>query len=432
MERKASRNRAVIFTTALVSAALLYVAAFGASAAGSPPATVREVQVELAGGFPTALEGRVREALAAVAAKALQGQELAAVERSRAEVEGAITEVFDRVLAGYRVVAVTVVPGEVTRVRLEAEPEAPLIQEVYTKLQVEGVDPGLQPFLEPLVPELDGAGLALLQGVPVAALAWGKAALQPGLAEKAARLFPGFVAEVGLEAGEVTTVRVKLVPQGERVRRVDVRLASETIPAVALRQLQGEFAERSQLMVGLPVAFLAAYRQPIQEEIDRRVAQVPELQRWGLKARTVLHPDIDTALDLGVESTSWRLRLEGVVNVGALAPGPELRLLSGWSLGPGEVLLRSRTLLTGLTNRLQLGVGVPLGWEGQLSYLWGFDGYPTLRFQKRVSPYQRWGFERESRDGEWRLTYGAAANEHLMAEVVAGRDTIWLSLVGNL
>lgn len=432
MEQKAFRNLAVVLTTALVSAALLCGAAFGASAADSPPATVREVQVEVAGGFPAVLERRVRQALAAVAVKALQGQELAAVERSRAEVEGVVAAVFGRVLAGYRVADVTVVPGEVTRVRLAAEPEGPRIQEVYTQLQVEGIDPGLRPFLEPLLPALDQAGLDLLQGIPVAALAWGKSALAPVLVGEVERRFPGFAVEVGLEAGEVTTARVRLVPQGERVRRVDLRLASETIPAVVLRQIQGEFWQRAQLMVGLPVAFLEAYRQPIQEEVDRRVAQVPELQRWGLKARSALRPDIDAALDLGVESVSWRLRLEGVVNMGALAPGPELRLLSGWSLGPGEVLLRSQTLLTGLTNRLQLGVGVPLGWEGQLSYLWGMDGQPTLRFQKRISPYQRWTFERESRDGEWRLSYGAAANEYLTAEVVAGRQAIWLSLVGNL
>jgi hypothetical protein len=151
-----------------------------------------------------------------------------------------------------------------------------------------------------------------------------------------------------------------------------------------------------------------------------------------LQARTRLVPDVDTTLDLGIESAAWRLRVEGVVNVGAEAPGPELRLLAGWRVGPGEALLGSQLRLTGLDHRVKVGVGVPVGWEGELSYLRGLGGGETLRFQKRINAFQRWGVEREYPAETWRYSFGVAVNEYLTVDLIGGGGTLWLALVGNL
>lgn len=427
------RLRPTLILTAVLSAASLSGAAFGvAAAAEAPPAVIREVKVELASELPAVVGERILDALEKVAEKALQGQEVAAVTRLRPAVEKVVAEVFGRVLAGYQITGVTIVPGETTQVKLAVAPTGPVIREVYTRLEVEGVDPALQPLLAEGIPELDAAALSVVGGLPVDAFSWARFALEPLLARELERRLPGFTVQVGLDVDEVTTVRARLVPRGERVRRVDVRLASETIPAVALRQFNAELTARSGLMVGLPVAFLEAYRVPIQKEIDRRLRETPELARWGFKTKTRLLPDVDTVVDLGVESTNWRVRLEGVVSVGALAPGPELRLLGGWTLGPGELLLGSRLLLTGLVNRVQVGVGIPMGWEGELSYLWNPGGGETLRLQKRISGFQRWGFERELPQDAWRFSYGVATSEYLTVDLVAGGGEIWLALVGNL
>ncbi|MDI6869796.1 MAG: hypothetical protein QME79_00315 [Bacillota bacterium] len=426
------RRWPAIILTALVSAASVLGAAFGVAAEGSPPAVVREVKVELASQLPEVVAERIREALAAVATKALQGQEVATVERSRPAVEKVVAEVFDRVLAGYKTTAVTVIAGETTEVKLHVVPVAPVIREVYTRLEVEGVDPALQPLLREAVTTLDAAAGEILGGLPVAAFTWARFTLEPLLEQELERHSPGFRVEAKLEAGEVTTITARLVPQGPLVHRVNVQLRSETVPAVALRQLSAELDSRGALMVGLPVAFLNAYRVPIQQEIERRVRETPSIAQWGLQAKTRLVPGVQTTLEVGVESTAWRLRLEGVVSAGAEAPGPELRMLGGWSAGPGELLVGSRLLLTGLKTFLHLGVGVPVGWEGQLSYLWNLEGGQMLRFQKRISAFQRWGFEREYPGESWRLSYGVAANEYLTVDLVAGGGKVWLALVGNL
>jgi hypothetical protein len=415
----------------LLSAAPVYGAAFGAAAAPAP-ATVREVQVELANPLPEVVAQRLREALAAVAEKALQGQEVEVVARLRPEVEKVVAEVFDRVLAGYETTGVTIVPGETTAVRLSVQPVGPVIREVYTRLDVEGIDPALQTLFQEAVRALDQTGRDLLGGLPVRAFAWARFALEPLLEQELRQRLPGFKAEVRLDVGEVTIVAARVSPEGERVRRTEVRLTSDTIPAVALRQVSEELDGRAALMLGLPVAFLQAHRASLQQELERRVSEVPAFARWGLKTRTRLSPDTTTVVEVGVESTAWRLRLEGVVNVGGEAPGPELRLLGGWSAGPGQLLLGSRLLLTGLQTTAQLGVGVPVGWEGQLSYLWNLTGGQTLRLQQRLSAFQRWGLERELSGDSWQVWYGVAASEYLTVDLVAGRGTMWLSLVGNL
>ncbi len=415
-----------------LSAASALGAAFSAVAGESPPATVREVKVELASPLPEVVAERIREALAAVAAKALQGQNVEVVARLRPTVERVVAEVFERVLTGYETTGVTIVPGPTTEVKLYVAPVGPVIREVYTRLDVEGVDPALQPLLQEATAALDQTGQDHLGGLPVKAFAWARFALEPLLEQELRRRLPGFAVEARFDVGEVTTVTARLVPQGGQVRRVDVRLTSDTIPAVALRQLSAELASRTALMIGLPVAFLQAYRAPIQQEIDRRVSGAPSIGRWGLKARTRLTPDVDTVVEVGVESADWRLRLEGVVNAGAAAPGPELRMLGGWSAGPGELLVASRLLLTGLRTTVQLGIGVPVGWEGQLSYLRSLAGGETLRLQKRISAFQRWGFEHDLRGDAWQVYYGVAANEYLTVDLVAGAGTMWLSLVGNL
>lgn len=388
--------------------------------------------MELANELPGVVAARILDALAAVATKALQGQEVATVERLRPVVEKVVAEVFARVLAGYETTGVTIVPGEVTLVRLHVAPEGPVIREAYTRLEVAGVDPALQPLLSENLPSLDRAVLTLLGGLPVRSLAWARFALEPLLARELERWLPGFAVETSLEAGEVTTVTARLSPRGERVRRVVVRLNSDTVPAVALQQLNAELTSRASLMNGLPVAFLQAYRTPIEQEIGRRVREAPSIRRWGLAARTRLVPGPETVLELGVESTAWRARLEGVLNVGVDAPEPELRFLGGWRVGPGEVLVGSQLVLTGLEHRLQLGVGVPVGWEGELSYLWGTDEWRSLRLQKRISAVQRYAVEWSLPARAWRLSYGVAASKYLTVELVLGGGTGWISLIGNL
>lgn len=416
----------------ILSAASVFGAASAVRAEGPPPALVGEVRVELVSELPSPVGRRILEALSAVATKALQGQEVATVERLRPAVEQVVGEVFRRVLTGYRTTGVTVVPGETTEVRLAVEPTGPVIREVVTRLEVEGIDQGLRPLLTEGLGEVDRSAKGLLGGVPVEAFSWARFALQPLLEQELQRWLPGFGVKVGLEPGETTILTARLTPQGDRVRRVQVRMSSETIPAVVLRQLSEEVEGRAALMVGLPVTFLQAYQADLEREIDRRVKEAPSLRRWGLQSRTRLKTDVETVLDLGLESTNWRLRLEGVLNIGEEAPGPELRLLSGWRIGPAELLLGSRTQLTGLNEQLQLGVGLPVGWGGEVSYLWGTGGAQVLRVQKRISAFQRYGFERLLPGDDWRASYGVATDEYLMVELVGGPQAVWLSLVANL
>ncbi|MGE5623605.1 MAG: hypothetical protein ACM3UP_01115 [Methanocella sp.] len=416
----------------ILSAASVFGAASGVRASGTPPPLVSEVRVELVSELPQPVGARILEALSAVVTKALKGQEVAKVERLRPAVEQVVGEVFRRVLTGYRTTGVTVVPGETTYVRLAVTATGPVIREVVTRLEVEGIDQGLRPILADGLVEVDRAAEGFLGGVPVEALSWARFALQPLLERELEGRLPGFAVKVGIEPGETTILTARLTSQGDRVRRVRVRMSSETIPAVVLRQLSAEVEGRAALMVGLPVAFLQAYRADLEREIDRRVREAPSLRRWGLTTRTRLRTDVDTVLDLGLESANWRLRLEGVLNIGEKAPGPELRLLSGWRVGPAELLLGSRTQLTGLDEQLQAGVGIPAGWGGEVSYLWGGGGTRVLRFQKRISAYQRYGLERILPGDDWRASFGVAADEYLMVELVGGPEAVWLSLVANL
>lgn len=424
----------------LLSAASIFGAASGVGAeaarppAGSPgPApVVREVRVELSPELPGVVAERIRSALAAVAEKALKGQDVAAVERLRPAVEKTVAEVFGRVLSGYATTGVTIVPGETTEVRLAVTPAGPVIREVYTRLEVSGIDPALQPLVTDGLASLDEVGLKLLGGLPVQALSWARFALEPLLAAELQRRLPGFQVATEFEAGEVTTVAARLVPQGELVRRVNVRLTSDSIPAVALRQMNAELDARAGLMKGLPVAFLEAYREPIQREIDRRVSASPSISRWGLAVRSRLAPGAETLLELGVESTAWRLRLEGVLNIGTTAPPPELRLSGGRTLGPVEALVATQLALTTLEQRLQFGVGLPAGWGGELSYLWDAAGTRTARLRKRISAIHRYGVEWVFPEDEWQVSYGVAAGEHLTAELVLSRDAAWVAVVGNL
>jgi hypothetical protein len=222
------------------------------------------------------------------------------------------------------------------------------------------------------------------------------------------------------------------VPQGERVRSVSVRLTSESIPAALLRQFSGELHRRASLMTGLPVAFLTAYRTQIQTELDRRIREAPEVARWGLRARSRLTPDVNTSLNLALDSPSWRLRLEGVVSAGSPAPGPEIRFSSGWTVGALRFTVGDRLGLTDLVNRPFYGVGLPLGWPGEVSWSRDYFGTQQLRLQAKVSPIQTISFGRAFPDEGWRAAYSVAAGEHLRLELSAGAGSAWLSLVGNL
>ncbi len=396
-----------------------------------------EVRLTIEDGEPHPLVvRRIIESVGSAAERLLVGRDSEAVARQEAQLVAVLRDVVDRVVRGYRVVAMSFEAGASTVVSARLAPRAPMFtRDVRIDVVAPTVHADAQPLvraaLDPALPRIrDG-----LNRLPLEALEWARPILEQEAAGAIEAAVQGFTGAASLEGTPIPRVVLSLSPRDTRViRDIGVRFRSSSIPYTLLSQHSPQVVSMAEPLRGLPVVFAAAHRARFEELIARRLDGYPPVREYAIVARPALQVAEVTYVTVVADSTLYRGRLEARLNFGTQAPPPDVRAQLGRAYGSFEPY--AQLTLTPSTLGVRLAVGVrfeigpllTIGAETSAA-AGGVDPFATLR----LSPELLLRGSYAPRDAVLETTITYRLNEFISLEGVGtSRGIYWVRIVSNL
>lgn len=394
-----------------------------------------EVAVSAEANLPPLVRERMEKSVAAIAEQLLMGADTVALERSKAEKERVIHEVFDKVLIGYTVAGVEITPGENTAVTVKLWPWQDVIGQVKTDIVVEGMPP---PIADMVLEDAAGAEdvfRAALLNLPLAATDWTNGVLRKRLNEYLADRLPEFRADFELNTGEVTEVSLTLYPRLPVIRTVELVMRSDTLPNIALMEYRDYADEKTKLLIGVPVSFAARHSEEICRLFADYLDDAPLFRQGGIRSHAELTAGENARIVTHSDAENYRLSLTGHYDVKSGDEDNNLMLRAYFARRlskPDEVFLQTDVYPRKMDWRWGIGYARDLwfGAKGAVHYDIGRHNFKLGLEQNFARDWRlRYEYRFDDRVGEAGLAY--KVHDFFQIEYVIDRYDSWLRLIGH-
>ena len=388
--------------------------------------------------IPSIVRARMERTVAAIAAERMEGRCSADIDA--AEEEQIIGAVFDRLLVGYMVTEVRVVPGACTSVDIHLTPWADTVESVSLTMTVEGMPPEVETLVRADLAGAQQVFTDALVGLPLAATDWAAGALKRELTAYMEAHLPEFRADYDISVDTAAQVHLMVYPRLPVVRTVDLSMRSDTIPNVTLLTRRSVLETETNHLIGVPVAFISRHRMAFEERLAKTLDAGSGFRRLHLSSHVTLTPDERMHVMSRTDTTRYRLRLTGWLDLGRgrSAQGDErrdmiFRLHAGRMLDPrDELYIEADAAPEDLRMDWRIGFARELfpHMRGELRYDLQKDRFS---FAGTYALHSRWliRYEHMAREGrgEWELRY--KLHDFLSLAGLTNGDDAWLRLIGN-
>lgn len=397
-------------------------------------------EVTAAGSLPPLVRHRMEESVQTIAGQLLEGQAVDALLTGKAQKEQLIREVFDKVLVGYTVRQVTILPAADTKVRVELLPWSEVIGQVQVETSVEGMPPRIEKLVRQDMQDVAQVFCDALTGLPTAASDWTNGVIKHQLNAYMAEHLPEFRADFELDPEPVTRVRVVVYPRLPVVRTVDLSMRSDTVPNFYLLAHREFMQEMTSDLIGVPVAFVKRHEAELSRQFAEELDQKPDFKTLRMKTKTVIHTAERLTIMTRSDTDRYRLRLTGWLDIrrDRTSRHEEDRNLV-FRIHAGRMISRLDELFLQADFMPQ-----PMEWGGEIGYdrQIGSKGHVQVRYDpskrrfvlaasQQLAP--RWLLRYEYRfaekNGETVLRY--KLHDFLSLEYLIDRDQNWLRFLGN-
>lgn len=397
-------------------------------------------QVRAEKNLPVPVKERMEKSVAVIAEQLLAGRELSEVRRSHEQYEDIILQVFDKVLVGYTVNAVSVdIPdasGDAA-VQVFLMPWRDTIRHVQVNVAVEGMSPTAEAMLRKDVEGMEQVFAESLRGLPVAAVDWSHGLLKKQVAAFLQAKAPEFKADFDVQVAENTQVDVTLYPLLPVVRTVDLSMRSDTVLNAGLltkRQLMQSAADG---IIGLPVHFVARHQGEFEAYLAEVMDRDADCRSWSVSTRVGIVPGERLKVMSRSDSDVYRLRLEGWADVGNSWGNRQDTSLKA-RMHIGRMLSEDSEVFSQLDFYPQsvrwdwdIGCRHTFSWGTSLGLRYDVcDDYIKLDFVQSVG--RKWLLRYEYRDMDRHSEYGIRYKLHdfLSLEYAFDSHGSWLRFIG--
>jgi hypothetical protein len=388
--------------------------------------------------IPSIVRERMERTVAAIAAERMEGRVVTAV--SATEEEAVIGAVFDRLLVGYTVTAVSVRPDVRTEVEIRLAPWADTIQSVAVETAVEGMPPEVEELVRADLAGVQTVFSDALVGLPLAATDWAAGALKRSLTAYMDVHLPEFRADYDIDVEQMAKVHLTVYPRLPVVRTVDLSMRSDTIPNAALLTRRSVMEGEVNRLVGVPVSFIARHRAAFEQRLAETLDGGSDFRRLHLVSPVTIAPAERMTVMSRTDTSRYRLRLTGWLDIGRAMENRDgvrrdlhVRLHAGQMLSardefyvetdavPEDVKFDwrvgyARALLPQLTGELRYGLSNDL-----FSFAADYALHPRWHLR-----YEHWP---EQGAYAWELRY--KVHDFMSIAGLVDRHDTWLRLIGN-
>lgn len=268
-------------------------------------------EVTAGANLPPLVQQRMQSSVKAIADQLLAGRKLTTVQDDRRHEEDVIHEVFDKVLVGYSVQRVALEPGETTLVRVQLQPWADVIQSTRVDVAVEGMPPEVEALVRADLKGVEQVFMQSLDGLPIAATDWTNGVLKRSLQSFMEQHLPEFRADFDVSPDVDTVVKVTVYPKLPVVRTVDLSMRSNTVPNFTLLNHRQLMQEKVNIMIGVPVAFVARHENEFQLLLAGALDATKDFRSYAMHTKVLLTVGENTMVMSRSDTERYRWRLEG-------------------------------------------------------------------------------------------------------------------------
>lgn len=393
--------------------------------------------------LPPLVRERMEKSVQTIADQLLNGKTVSEAAAAKTAEENLIQEVFDKVLVGYTVQSVTIVPDEQTRVQVNLLPWANTIQKVDVQTSVEGMPANVDKLVRADAKGIEQVFDDALIGLPTAATDWTNGVLKHHLQDYLSAHLPEFRGDFELVPGPTAKVSLVLYPRLPVVRTVDLSMRSDTMPNVTLlghRQLMQQDVDS---LVGVPVAFVARHHADFEQAFAKDLDAQTDFKAFAMQTKVTITADERMKVMSRSDTSRYRLRLTGWQDIGRgnykhhdSNDNLLFRLHAGAMLSQKDELFG---LLDVMPNQMN--------WDWQLGFdhrfgMPAFGTHGTIRYDMRAHRFVfgaeqpifnrlslRYEYRVADKLGEFGLRY--QLHDFLSLEYVFDREDNWLRLIGN-
>ncbi len=392
--------------------------------------------VEAGDALPQMVKERMETSVAAIADQLLAGQRVSMSESECREKENVIYTVFDKVLVGYSVEQVKIIPGEQAEIHVSLIPWEDRIRSIRTETVVDGMPPEIEELVRRDLQQVDTVFSEGLQGLPLAAADWTNGVLKRRLNAYMDEHLPEFRADFDVDVQDTAMVRLTVYPRLPVVRTVDLSMRSDTMPNFTLLNHRDLMQEKADLLVGVPVAFVSRHREEIASFLGNALDRQKDFRMLGLHSAVSMDTGERMHVMVRSDSERWRIRLTGWADIGRdRTRGDDIlfRLHAGRKLSKlDEVFARMELEPQEVRFRWALGYGREVLPNTILSMRYDMSdktwiGRASWDFRKKW--WLRYEYQWMDRRGEAGLGY--RLHDFLSLEYVVDDSENWLRMIGN-
>lgn len=272
-------------------------------------------EVDSSAPIPALVQGRMQMSVQAIAEQLLSGRSLSDLTAHQTQDEATIHEVFDKVLVGYSVQQVEIVPGERTVVHVRLLPWRDVIRQTRVDISVEGMPPEVEALVRKDLQGVDEVFRQSLDGLPLAAADWTNGVLKHSLNDFMEQHLPEFRADFDVDPERDTVVRLVVYPRLPVVRTVDLNMRSSTVPNFTLLNHRELMQEKADLLIGVPVAFLARHEEAFRQMLEQALDSTADFRAYAMHTQVGITIGENVTLMSRSDTTRYRWRLEGWADV---------------------------------------------------------------------------------------------------------------------
>ena len=306
-----------------------FVSVNSAVQAAQPLVDTVQVQVQADGHLPLLIQRRMEASVHTIADQVLTGHVVNETMLKRSEYEQLIREVFNRILIGYTVSAVQVIPGSNTQVDVHLVPWDDVIKKIDTTVQVEGMPTEITALALRDVAGIEKLFEQNMLGLPIDAADWTNGILKSSLNAFMQEHLPEFRADFDVEPGGVTKVKVVLYPKVPVVRNVDLAMRSESMPNILLLNYRPRIQKKSDIMLGVPVDFVKRHSDYFNQVLVSALDDQKDFRLFHVKTRIELTPGEKTYVKSHSDTDRYSFTLEGYFDVNSKADNTAFRIHLG-------------------------------------------------------------------------------------------------------
>jgi len=384
---------------------------------------------------PTArIAKRMSASVGTVGEQMLVGRNISDVVNSKATYEKLIQEVFDRVLVGYSVQSVSLVPAADTTIQVQVVPWGDVVHEVALEMDFGTLSPEITDLVKKDMGNIEEKVNDVLVGLPIDSLDWAGGVAKLVVREVLASQLPEFRANFDIVPGAHTLVKLSLAPLGATVQDVHISLRSHTIPNVLLFAVRPTVEQTGQSLVGLPVAFIERHRDYFTAKLGTVAAQHPIAKNYGLTITPVVNPGVDTEIALDAETDRYQVSLEGYMDMGRSTDNTSFRLHGGKFISKrDEVFMEVDFFPSSVTWRFVPGVGHAINSTTTVGMKYNIsDQRNILWLHQDLSKNLSLRLEDMPSNGKGEFAVRYKMHDFISVEYIITQDARWLRLIGNL